>query len=161
MKSKLQQGFTLIELMIVVAIIGVLAAVAVPAYQDYIAKAQIAEAVSISGAVQSEVAVAFAQDNVCPDNSSAAVGNIAKAALIKGKFIASVTAGGAAATGCTVTAVYNATGVNSKLSGKKFVYTLATGSNNVTNWTCTTDVETSIRPKTCEAIVAATPPAGI
>lgn len=149
MKSKLQQGFTLIELMIVVAIIGVLAAVAVPAYQDYIAKAQIAEAVSISGAVQSEVAVAFAQDNVCPQNASAAVGNIAKADLIKGKFIEKVTAGGEAATGCTVTAVYSATGVNAKLAKRSFRYTLTTGSNNVTNWTCISNVEASILPKTC------------
>jgi type IV pilus assembly protein PilA len=56
-----QQGFTLIELMIVVAIIGVLAAVAVPAYQDYIAKAQLAEADSITAGIKTEVAIKLAQ----------------------------------------------------------------------------------------------------
>ena len=62
MKRSLQKGFTLIELMIVVASIGLLAAVALPAYQDYISKSRFAEVLSISAGYQSAVAVC-AQEN--------------------------------------------------------------------------------------------------
>ena len=155
MRNSMQKGFTLIELMIVIAIIGVLAAVAVPAYQDYIAKAQVAEAVSLSDGVQKEVALSFSQDSTCPANDKDLVGNIAKADTIIGKYILSVTTAGIPATtgGCTVTAVYKGAGfVNSKLVSKKFVYTLVTGTNNVSKWTCGSDVDTSILPKTCGTI---------
>ncbi len=60
--KKLQQGFTLIELMIVVAIIGILAAIAVPAYQDYTIKARISEGASLAGAVRTAVDVAFSEN---------------------------------------------------------------------------------------------------
>ncbi len=59
--NKLQQGFTLIELMIVVAIIGILAAIAVPAYQDYTIRSRVSEAASLSSAVKTAMDVAYSE----------------------------------------------------------------------------------------------------
>ena len=66
--KKLQQGFTLIELMIVVAIIGILAAIAIPAYQDYTIRAQVTEGMNLASAVKANVSETFAQTGLWPVN---------------------------------------------------------------------------------------------
>lgn len=67
MKAQMQKGFTLIELMIVVAIIGILAAIAIPAYQDYTLKAKFSEVNSVGMAYQTAVSVCIQETNVLND----------------------------------------------------------------------------------------------
>ncbi|MFT3954083.1 MAG: pilin [Piscinibacter sp.] len=64
MKRRIQQGFTLIELMIVVAIIGILAAVALPAYQDYTIRAKVTEGLSLASAIKADLSSSFAADGM-------------------------------------------------------------------------------------------------
>ncbi|EMR8734991.1 pilin, partial [Neisseria gonorrhoeae] len=72
--NTLQKGFTLIELMIVIAIVGILAAVALPAYQDYTARAQVSEAILLAEGQKSAVAGYYLNNGIWPkDNASAGV----------------------------------------------------------------------------------------
>ncbi|MEK7207906.1 MAG: prepilin-type N-terminal cleavage/methylation domain-containing protein, partial [Pseudomonadota bacterium] len=90
--NKLQKGFTLIELMIVVAIIGILAAIAVPAYQDYTVKAKVSEAASLASAVKTAIEVAFSEGRDLATIGGLSVGSlgISAAASYTSKYVTSV-----------------------------------------------------------------------
>jgi type IV pilus assembly protein PilA len=100
--KKVQQGFTLIELMIVVAIIGILAAIAIPAYQDYTIRAQVSEGMNLSAAAKAAVAETFLNRGVAPANRTAA-GMTPLAADTNGKYVQSVDV-----TSGTIVVVYGA-----------------------------------------------------
>src|SRR5437763_2199623 len=70
--TKLQKGFTLIELMIVVAIIGILAAIAIPAYQDYTIRSKVTELINAAGVCKTSVAEYYQSKGVLPNNVTAA-----------------------------------------------------------------------------------------
>ncbi|ENX3749299.1 pilin, partial [Neisseria gonorrhoeae] len=110
--NTLQKGFTLIELMIVIAIVGILAAVALPAYQDYTARAQVSEAILLAEGQKSAVTEYYLNHGIWPkDNTSAGV---ASASDIKGKYVKEVKVEKG-----VVTATMASSNVNKEIQGKK------------------------------------------
>ncbi|EMT1363682.1 pilin [Neisseria gonorrhoeae] len=110
--NTLQKGFTLIELMIVIAIVGILAAVALPAYQDYTARAQVSEAILLAEGQKSAVTEYYLNHGIWPkDNTSAGV---ASASDIKGKYVKEVEVEKG-----VVTATMASSNVNKEIQGKK------------------------------------------
>jgi len=88
MRKQIQKGFTLIELMIVVAIIGILAAIAIPAYQNYVVRSQITEGLNLAGGWKAAVGEFFAQQGTWPTTAQlTAAGQLASS----GKYVSSVT----------------------------------------------------------------------
>jgi type IV pilus assembly protein PilA len=151
MNQQKTQGFTLIELMIVVAIIGILAAIAIPAYENYIAKAQFTEALSLASGQKTNVIDYYSENDECPNNTQGQ-GGIPQPDSITGKYVTSVVVGGTPGTlpdtGCTITANFGTTNVNSKLSGKSVTLTLQDNVGSF-DWTCTTNASQSVAPSSC------------
>ncbi|ENV5778721.1 pilin, partial [Neisseria gonorrhoeae] len=110
--NTLQKGFTLIELMIVIAIVGILAAVALPAYQDYTARAQVSEAILLAEGQKSAVTEYYLNHGEWPKNNDEA--GVASSGEIKGKYVESVTV-----TNGVVTAEMKSDGVNKEIKGKR------------------------------------------
>lgn len=133
-----QKGFTLIELMIVIAIIGILAAIALPAYQDYTKRARAAEGLSLAGGAKTAVSEFYSSNNQFPSNNAAA--GLAAAANINGNSVSQVNVD----TG-RITVTYN-----DKVGANSTIVLSPTVTSGGLTWNCKGgNLASSLRPSEC------------
>ncbi|MCL4974540.1 pilin [Neisseria meningitidis] len=146
--NTLQKGFTLIELMIVIAIVGILAAVALPAYQDYTARAQVSEAILLAEGQKSAVTEYYLNHGIWPANNNSA--GVATSTDIKGKYVQSVEVKNG-----VVTAQMASSNVNNEIKGKKLSL-WAKRQNGSVKWFCGQPVTRADNAKDDAVTAAAT-----
>ncbi len=139
MKS-IQKGFTLIELMIVIAILGILMAIAIPAYQDYSVRAKVSEGVNLAGAAKLAVAEFNSSNSRFPTSNTSA--GLPTAASISGNNVTSVTVG----TSGRITITYR----NDPNINAATLILIPTANSGSVSWTCLTGtVAAKYRPSNC------------
>jgi type IV pilus assembly protein PilA len=142
MKRSMQKGFTLIELMIVVAIIGILAAVALPAYQDYTVRAKTSEVVLAASGGKTALAEAFQTLGHMPANISSA-----GFATQSSPYVSNITYATSATNVGTITAT--ASSKESKISGSTITLQGTAGADGVISWVCAGTIDAKYKPSNC------------
>jgi type IV pilus assembly protein PilA len=125
----IQKGFTLIELMIVVAIIGILAAIAIPAYQDYTVRAQVTEGLNMASALEPQVAEYYQSNGAWPADAAAIMG-AGNAITSSSKFVS-----GVGLTDGVITVTFG-NDVNAAIATKKLSFMPAVNANGDISWFC-------------------------
>lgn len=136
MKKQVQKGFTLIELMIVVAIIGILASIALPAYQDYTKRAHVSEGLSLASGAKTAVAEYYSTNAAWPSNNTDA--GLASASDISGTAVTEV----AVSTGGVIKAKFNA-----KVEADKVLALKPTDNGGAIQWDCKPSAGTTVNAK--------------
>ena len=153
--KKIQQGFTLIELMIVVAIIGILAAIAIPAYQDYTIRAQVTEGMNLAAAAKVATTEYWQDRGVFPaDNATAGLASPATA--INGKYVSQVAVTAPTTTSGLITVTFSSAApqaahanIGNPTTTLTFAATPAAGDGAI-EWVCTGGtVAQKYRPAAC------------
>lgn len=139
--KNIQKGFTLIELMIVVAIIAILAAIALPAYQDYVARSQATEALTATGGLQADIGVNLAENNTLAPTADITT----EATALEGKYF---TAGTVTVSAAGAIAVPFASG---SLAGQTMTITptVSAAGGQIAKWVCTGLTKTQHIPTGC------------
>lgn len=136
MKAQMQKGFTLIELMIVVAIIGILAAVALPAYQDYTTRAKVSEVMLAASSARTAIAEYASTENELPPSTYEVENQ------------QSTYVSGVSWNGTTVTATAQGTSV-AAVDGQTITLTPTVTSNGQVTWACSGSIPAKFRPSSC------------
>lgn len=136
MLKTVQKGFTLIELMIVIAIIGILAAIAIPAYQNYTIRSQVTEGLSLADGWKTSISEYYAQNGKLPlgANATPTANQIAITGVSQGKYVSNVTV----VAGGQIQATYSGPQVNAKLKGLVLSLTPGLDGNQDVIWVCGT-----------------------
>jgi type IV pilus assembly protein PilA len=169
LKRRVQKGFTLIEMMIVIAIVGILTAVGLPVYQDYIAKSQVARVMNEAGALRSKVDTCSAEGRTTfagtVTNTVCSVADVRPSTLLSGLNVASggtddadapptgqgypVITIGTAGTASTIVATFGNGATQSLQPAAAVNLTWTRTAAGI--WTCTTNVDARFRPPGCNA----------